>query len=247
MADEWLAERVEAGRTRSQAVADVGDVLVVADDRGVDEHRHNSTHVEGSPGFPQRPFSAPRESWTDRLERNQVPYARHPSADRLGHKVHDRTPARNINGQGDMFVRNHPPLIGPLAAHGRAYPVADLAPVVQGSACAVQHVGDRDIPARQNIHVSDFHADEALVGIKPPQEITPERSSPGVSERGNDVESLWGGKPCALVALSHSPIAVRQWSDERCPADVTSLRPAVPSDTFAVRRTEGGERSCRHG
>ncbi len=52
MDDAWLAERFEADRTRSQAVAGAGGVLVGAEDRGVDEHRHNSTHVEGSPGFP---------------------------------------------------------------------------------------------------------------------------------------------------------------------------------------------------
>jgi hypothetical protein len=66
-----------------------------------------------------------------------------------------------------------------LAAHGRAYPVSDLAPVLQGSACSDQHVCGRDIPARHNIHVADFHADRALPAIKPPQEIPPDRSRSG--------------------------------------------------------------------
>ena len=87
-----------------------------------------------------------------------------------------------------MFVRNHPPVICPLAAHGRAYPVSDLAPVFQGSACSVKHMCDRDLPARQNMQVPNFHADRALPSIKPPQEITPDCSRSGVLERGDNVK-----------------------------------------------------------
>jgi hypothetical protein len=90
-----------------------------------------------------------------------------------------------------MFVRNQPPVICPLAADGRAYPVSDLVPVLQGSACSVKHIGSCDIPARYNLQVADFHADCALPAVKPPQEITPDCIIAGVLQRGYcDTKSL---------------------------------------------------------
>jgi hypothetical protein len=108
-----------------------------------------------------------------------------------GDKVHKYAPGPEIGGQGDMFVRNQPFVIGSPAANRRTEPESTLA-LLLGQVCVpfvqVKHMRKRDVPADRDSQVMSFQADSAVVFIEPPHEIIPNCVGTDEAQRGNNIE-----------------------------------------------------------
>jgi hypothetical protein len=56
-----------------------------------------------------------------------------------------------------MFVGDQPSVIRSLTATGRTDPGFGFLAILQGSARSAEPISDRDVSARQDMHVADFH------------------------------------------------------------------------------------------